>query len=106
MSPGPLVRPGSKDLGVGEMLGSDVTLLLLPPDKVLGVARDFTRGCEMVGLTVGGDVTWPFIISSFSWSLERPERSEVLLLLVSVTPSPSPKLDTLSQFSPSLRSSF
>ena len=86
------------------MLGREVvTLFVLPGPLVVGA---LTFLCWlMVGLTVGGEVTWDFIISSFSWSRDIPERSVVLLLLVSVT-SLSPRLERLSQFSPSLRSSF
>ena len=86
------------------MLGSDVVTLLVLPGPLEVGARTFL--CWLtVGLRVGGEVTWLFIISSFSCSLEMPEMSVVLLLLVSVT-SLSPRLERLSQFSPSLKSSF
>ena len=86
------------------MLGSEVVRLFVLPGPLEVGALTFLPWLT-VGLTVGGEVTWLFIISSFSCSLEIPERSVVLLLLVSVT-SLSPRLERLSQFSPSLRSSF
>ena len=92
------------------MLGREVVRLLVLPGPLEVGARTFL--CWLtVGLVVGGEVTWLTwltwltIISSFSCSREIPERSVVLLLLVSVT-SLSPRLERLSQFSPSLRSSF
>ena len=87
------------------MLGSEVVTLLLLPGPELGGALAFTLCWLTVGLRVGGEVTLLAIISSFSCSLEMPERSVVLLLLLSVA-SLSPRLERLSQFSPSLRSSF
>ena len=86
------------------MLGREVVTPFVLPGPVVVGARTFLCWL-MVGLTVGEEVTWVLSISSFSWSREMPERSVVLLLLVSVT-SLSPKLERLSQFSPSLRSSF
>ena len=99
-----LCSPPIKDLFVGEMLGREVVTLFVLPGPLVVAALTFLCWL-MVGLTVGGEVTWDFIISSFSCSRDIPERSVVLLLLVSVT-SLSPRLERLSQFSPSLRSSF
>ena len=87
------------------MLGRDVVTVFPLPGPVLVGALTFTLCWLTVGLRVGGEATLLAIISSFSCSLEMPERSVVLLLLVSVT-SLSPRLERLSQFSPSLRSSF